>query len=120
MHPDPAGGCTLFQSAVIRPMTDLPLSDGGRHPVRATLRRMTPHLELLQSVRIASPCPMSWKRMKGDARVRFCGRCERNVYNVSAMSTLEAAELIQAHRANMCVRFYRRQDGRIVTSDCAP
>lgn len=72
------------------------------------------------AVRVSTPCPMRWRGMSGDARVRFCGRCERKVYNLSAMSSGEIRALMDAHRANMCVRFFRRPDGTLVTADCRP
>ena len=56
--------------------------------------------------------------MIGDERVRFCGQCELNVYNLSAMSTLEAESLIARTEGRLCVRYYRRKDGSIITQDC--
>jgi len=37
----------------------------------------------LDHVRIAAPCPADWDRMLGNDRVRFCGQCSLNVYNLS-------------------------------------
>src|SRR5262245_30602687 len=39
----------------------------------------------LARLRIASPCSADWDEMTGDDRVRFCGRCRKNVYNLSEM-----------------------------------
>jgi hypothetical protein len=72
----------------------------------------------LRNVKIASPCPADWDRMIGDERARFCGQCELNVYNLSAMSTLEAESLIARTEGRLCVRYYRRKDGSIITQDC--
>ena len=72
----------------------------------------------LRNVRVASPCPADWDRMIGDERARFCGQCELNVYNLSAMSTLEAESLIARTEGRLCVRYYRRKDGSIITQDC--
>src|SRR5580704_343466 len=38
-------------------------------------------LPLLDAVHVAAPCPASWEQMVGDEHVRFCGQCEKNVYN---------------------------------------
>ncbi len=76
----------------------------------------TPHP--LADIRIASPCQVSWDAMKGDERVRFCGQCSRHVYNLSAMSADEAADLVEHHEGRLCVRFYRRADGTVLTQDC--
>ena len=72
----------------------------------------------LRNVKVASPCPAEWDRMIGDERARFCGQCELNVYNLSAMSTLEAESLIARTEGRLCVRYYRRKDGSIITQDC--
>jgi hypothetical protein len=72
----------------------------------------------LDSVQVASPCDASWEEMTGTDRVRFCGHCQRNVYYLSAMSRREAEELIQQREGRLCIRFYRRADGTILTEDC--
>jgi hypothetical protein len=73
---------------------------------------------MLDDVRIASPCSADWEDMSGDARVRFCGKCEKNVYNLSQMTRSEGEALIQEKEGKLCVRFYRRPDGTMLTSDC--
>ncbi len=74
-------------------------------------------LPLLQRLEIASPCRERWDEMDGDGRARHCRRCDKNVYDLSAMSTAEASALL-ASRDDLCVRFYRRADGTVMTSDC--
>lgn len=56
--------------------------------------------------------------MVGDERVRFCAECNRNVYNLSAMTALEGEQLVAARTGRMCVRYYRRADGTVLTADC--
>ena len=73
---------------------------------------------VLDGVRIASPCRAEWGEMKGDDRVRFCSLCERHVYNLSAMSADEASGLVERAEGRLCVRFYRRRDGSMLTADC--
>jgi len=72
----------------------------------------------LSKVRVASPCPADWDKMIGDERVRFCGQCELNVYNLSAMTEAQAENLIVRTEGRLCVRFFRRRDGSILTQDC--
>lgn len=72
---------------------------------------------ILANATIASPCSAKWEDMPGDERIRYCGGCSKNVYNLSAMSRDEAAALLHRN-ADMCVRFYRREDGTILTGDC--
>jgi hypothetical protein len=81
--------------------------------------RAKAELPLLQRVRVASPCHERWDDMTGDERVRFCGRCEKNVHDLSALSASQAEALLRERGGeSMCVSFFRRSDGTILTSDC--
>ena len=75
-------------------------------------------LDLLSNVSIASPCEVSWESMKGDNRVRFCGECHLNVYNLSNMKAVDAAALVQQTEGRLCIKFYQRDDGTMLTTDC--
>jgi hypothetical protein len=72
----------------------------------------------LDNLRVASPCPATWESMTGDSRVRHCQECKLNVYNISEMTRSEAERLIASREGRLCVRFYRRADGTILTRDC--
>lgn len=72
----------------------------------------------LDHVRIAAPCNADWQQMIGTDRVRFCGQCSLNVYNLSSMTKTEAESLIARTEGRLCVRFYRRTDGSILTRNC--
>jgi hypothetical protein len=56
--------------------------------------------------------------MQGDDRVRHCGQCQRNVYQLSNLSREEAEALILEKEGELCVQFYRRADGSVVTRPC--
>lgn len=76
-------------------------------------------LPMLDQLRVASPCNADWNEMLGDGRVRFCLSCEKNVYNLSAMTRADAEDLLRERLGNdLCVRFYQRADGTILTEDC--
>src|SRR5215470_9445007 len=72
----------------------------------------------LEKIKIAAPCKAEWRWMYGNDRVRFCGQCNLNVYNLSAMTREEAEDLIRRTEGRLCVRFYRRSDGTILTGNC--
>jgi hypothetical protein len=72
----------------------------------------------LDSLRIVTPCPVSWDSMRGDAAVRFCDRCQQNVYNVAALGADEAVALIERAEGRVCLLLSRRPDGTVVTGDC--
>jgi hypothetical protein len=75
-------------------------------------------LPLLARVHVASPCKERWSDMTGNDHVRFCGRCEKNVYDLSSLTAAQAEALLREAGESMCVRFFRRRDGTILTSDC--
>src|SRR4051812_48846412 len=72
----------------------------------------------LDDIRLATPCHQDWTEMVGDERVRYCARCELNVFNITAMTRTAAQVLINDAEGRVCVRFYRRRDGTILTRDC--
>jgi len=72
----------------------------------------------LDNVRVAAPCNVDWDNMYGNERVRFCDQCQLNVYNLSEMTKVEAERLIGSAEGRLCVRFYRRRDGSILTQNC--
>ena len=72
----------------------------------------------LDNVRVAAPCPADWDSMNGNERVRFCGQCQLNVYNLSDMSKADAERLIGQAEGRLCIRYYRRRDGSIITTNC--
>ena len=74
---------------------------------------------LLSQVRVASPCGEDWELMTGDERVRHCGRCDKDVYNLSGMPADAAEALLREAGEPLCVRFYRRADGTLLSGDCS-
>src|SRR5438045_3244783 len=72
----------------------------------------------LANVSVAAPCPADWDSMIGGDRVRFCSQCQLNVYNLSTMSKFEAEAFVARTEGRLCVRFYRRKDGSILTDNC--
>jgi hypothetical protein len=81
-------------------------------------------LDVLDTVRIASPCPMRWEDLesRGDGadRVRHCGVCNLHVYNLSNMTRDEAEAVVRSREpgARFCAGMYRKPDGSILTRDC--
>jgi len=72
----------------------------------------------LDNIRVASPCSANWDEMFGDDRKRFCGDCKLNVYNLSGMTRRQAESLIISSEGRLCVRFFRRADGTVLTKNC--
>jgi len=87
-------------------------------------RRPLPMAKML----IASPCDVPWSAMKredraGDRR-RFCGKCQKHVHNLAAMTRVEVEDFLAASAeasgdgSGVCVRLYERKDGTVLTADC--
>jgi len=79
---------------------------------------MVKPLNILETARVASPCPEPWSRMHGDERVRFCTRCMLHVYNLSEMTQTRAEALILEKEGRLCAAYYQRPDGTSMTRDC--
>ena len=72
----------------------------------------------LDYVTVAAPCSAGWDNMIGSERVRFCGQCQLNVYNLSEMTKQDAERLVTQAEGRLCIRYYRRADGTILTRNC--
>jgi hypothetical protein len=74
--------------------------------------------DLLNDLRIASPCSVPWESMNGTERMRHCGQCALNVYDISQLTGSEAYALITASEGRLCLRLHCRLDGTVITRDC--
>jgi hypothetical protein len=74
----------------------------------------------LDRVGVAKPCKANWDQMTGDDRVRHCGSCDLDVYDISSMSRDEAQTFLASRTGaeRTCIRFFRRADGRLLSRDC--
>jgi hypothetical protein len=72
----------------------------------------------IENLKIASPCSQDWDAMTGDSRKRFCGECKLNVYNLSDMTRYDAENLLRLSEGRLCVRYFQRPDGTVLTQDC--
>lgn len=68
-------------------------------------------------LRVASPCHESWDSMCGDARSRFCSRCQLSVFDLRHLSEGEIRSLVSSE-GRFCGRLYTRPDGTALTRDC--
>lgn len=70
---------------------------------------------LLDSIKVESPCGEKWNEMTGNETVRFCSHCAKNVHNISRMTRKRARRLVANSNGSLCVQYVRRADGRIET-----
>lgn len=75
----------------------------------------------LHIIDVKTPCDEPWLQMEAvGPGQRNCALCMQDVYDLSAMTKDEAETLIFESTGRVCVRFFRRADGTVVTSDCSP
>jgi hypothetical protein len=86
--------------------------------MRVSLPVISNDRDVLDRIEIPIPCHVPWADMTGDDRVRFCGDCRQNVYNVAAFSRAEATRLLNDSSGRVCLRIFRRPDGTVITDDC--
>lgn len=79
---------------------------------------MSSELNELGVVRVATPCRAKWSQMKGTDTVRHCQLCNKNVYHLSRLTSFEARDLLLKTEGRLCVRFFARADGTVLTKDC--
>ena len=75
--------------------------------------------DLLERIRIPEPCDADWDSMVGNDQVRFCSHCSLNVTNLSSMTRSDARRLVRESGGRLCIRYYRRPDGSILTAPAA-
>jgi hypothetical protein len=69
-------------------------------------------------LRISSPCPKRWNDLVGDDRVRYCGDCKLNVYNLAEMRPPEIEALVRRTSGRLCGQLYVRADRAATLRDC--
>ena len=70
---------------------------------------------LLDSIDVPKPCDKIWDEMIGDDVSRFCLHCEKDIYNISAMTRKEAKKLLFQSSEKVCIRMEKEANGRIKT-----
>lgn len=91
--------------------------------VKSSLEQITPKrpLPVLASLTLVRGCSVSWDAMVGTARVRNCGVCEREVFDLTALDPEEIEAFLSERREKLpCLRLYVRPDGRYQEGPCAP
>ena len=66
---------------------------------------------------IARPCEELWAEMRGTARERHCGLCDRQVHNLASLTSREIDRLVLEKDGKLCARITQREDGSLVTLD---
>jgi hypothetical protein len=74
----------------------------------------------MKAVPLTFRCPADWDRMTPRAGGRFCGECQKVVYNLTAMGEEAARVLLRAHdKGDLCVRYAQNAEGNILFAPAA-
>jgi len=74
----------------------------------------------LELIEVETPCSKNWNSMRGSDEKRFCDHCNRDVYDLGAMSEADVQNLLCRQAGKLCVRFTRLSNGKIQTLDYCP
>jgi hypothetical protein len=61
--------------------------------------------EFLKQIEVKNHCTQDWDEMTGNDQVRFCGHCNLNVNNLSAMTRKQALKIVRETEGRICVRY---------------
>lgn len=61
--------------------------------------------KLIEQIKVKEPCSESWDEMIGNDEMRFCGHCNLNVNNLSAMTRRKALKIVKKSKGGICVRY---------------
>jgi hypothetical protein len=67
-----------------------------------------------RSLRVVEPCRENFEAMEGRGARRFCGKCERQVTDLSALTEREARRRLSEGGGHMCIRYRAASDGTVL------
>jgi hypothetical protein len=82
---------------------------------RGMSSRRRPLLEQLTQAPLAKPCDVPWDAMRGGERVRVCDACEREVWNLSAMTAREAEIRLLNAAGVPCINYRVDGEGALIS-----
>ena len=63
------------------------------------------------------PCTEAWENMDGSAKVRYCHKCKRNVYNLDGLDTSEARAFVERIEGGTIGELSQREDGKYLVGE---
>lgn len=75
-------------------------------------------LKLIDKYRKTTPCSARWEDMNGKGLFKVCHKCRLHVYDFSKTDQSDAEKLVLTREGKENPIFYRRNDGKYLTSDC--
>ena len=82
---------------------------------------MKKSLNVIDEIRISTPCPKNWHAMQGDERRRYCSHCSMHVTNLSEHTQEQALKIVsQAGTKRLCVRILVGASGKVIYKQSSP
>jgi hypothetical protein len=72
----------------------------------------------IENYKLGTPCSVTWEQMEGSERFRVCSKCTLHVYDLRNMSQQDAEQVVFQREGKAATTYYKRKDGRFMTSDC--
>ncbi|MBX7170249.1 MAG: hypothetical protein K1X72_04775 [Pyrinomonadaceae bacterium] len=69
----------------------------------------------LENIKVKNPCSMDWEDMTGNDEIRFCGRCQQNIYNISEMPKRRALKVLNQPNEKICISYFLDEKKQIIT-----
>jgi len=66
----------------------------------------------------SSLCPLKWDDFSGTSRIRYCEKCQLQVYDFAKVELPQAEELVKNREDKDKFDFYKRVDGKFMTANC--
>ncbi len=63
----------------------------------------------MKSIQLANPCSEHWEQMQPAAHGRFCDHCQKQVHDMTGLSTTEVIQLFQKNGGKLCGRMTETQ-----------
>lgn len=78
----------------------------------------TPLPPAVSDFKCATACSSQWSKMSGTQQFRICKSCNLTIYDFTSMNRNQAQAMVFRREGKQNPVFYRRADGRFMTSDC--
>jgi hypothetical protein len=75
-------------------------------------------IEPIQAQKMVTACPFSWTDESVKERFRYCGNCQKAIYQLDGLEIEQAEALILKRENRDKFVLYERPDGKFMTSDC--
>jgi hypothetical protein len=67
----------------------------------------------IAKIEITDPCTVAWDSLTGNENMRYCNKCNANVYNFERMTNKQIEKLVLKNNGKLCASIRLQSDGDI-------